>query len=314
MSHKSIDLDVYEDWLVQDSKLPHMPAHAVCLHTDKSVVFSGNVIQELDPHAWAIEAGGQVLFEFNTVYRIRENAFIEITPKDGSRSANIVFLNNTVLSGDEGSLVTSDLYPRHERKVLNNKFNIECDCNITQHFQKLLKVEENNTEDMVLNDLVMMYSLCRLPEGSNKFQEIERYIENECTSMPVILILIAALVVAILVASMVVAIVCARKAKKAQEEVSYLGETSTRSFSTMNTHAAPQSPSCYDNTKNVFYDPQGNPSWIMAVPELKTYQETEVHVTYEESQPIAMSNRNSCQEHMLELQRRNLTRQSCPFN
>ncbi|KAF2347003.1 Pectin lyase fold/virulence factor [Trinorchestia longiramus] len=160
MSQKSIDLDVYEDWIVQDSLLPHLPANAVCLHTEKSVVFSRNLIQELDPHAWAIEAGGQVLFEYNTVKKIRGNAFAKIIPMEDSRSANIVFLNNTVLSGEPNSLVISDLYPRHERKILNNRFDITCECNITVQFQKMLNINPNNSDDMILNSAVLEYSLC----------------------------------------------------------------------------------------------------------------------------------------------------------
>lgn len=133
MSQKSIDLDVYEDWSVQYSYLPHLPRNAVCIHADKRVVFSNNVIQELDPYAWGIEADGEVLFQYNTVKKIRGKAFLNITPLKREISGNIVFLNNTVYSADADALVTSDEYPRHQKKVLNNRFNILCQCNISTY-------------------------------------------------------------------------------------------------------------------------------------------------------------------------------------
>ncbi|XP_018020239.1 uncharacterized protein LOC108676634 [Hyalella azteca] len=310
MSPKSIDVDVYEDLIIQHCNLPHLPANAVCLHASKSVVFSRNVIQELDSYAWAIEAGGQVLFEYNTVKKIRGSAFLKIKPMKDSRSSNIVFLNNTVHSGDANALVISDLYPQHERKVLNNRFHIICECNISIHFERMLDINPNDSYSRVLNEAVLADSLCLPFEGSHWYVKIGSFLKNECSPMPVLLIIASTVVIAIILTSVTVAVICAKKAKKAQEEISYLGETSSRSFSTINTHAAPTPL----DSKYVYYDSQGKPSWIMAVPELKTYQETEVHVTYEESQPIASSTRNSCQEYMLEMQRRNLTRQSCPFN
>ena len=314
MAEKSIDLDVYDEWVVQDSKLPHLPRSAVCIHADKSVVFSGNIIEELDPYAWSIEAVGQVLFQYNTVKRIRANAFLDIQPLEGARSANIVFLNNTVIAGEEDSLVTSKRYPRHLRKVLNNRFNILCECNISVYFKEMLNIKENDTyKGVMLDESVVLNSLCIPYPDSPRYMYIGKFLDAECSEMPIFVIIISAVVATILLVSVTVAVVCAKRAKKAMDEVSYLGECSSRSFSTMNTNQGPRSPIMHDVSKNVFYDSEGNPSWIMAVPEVKTYQETEVHVTYEESHPIQPSARSSYQD-PLELQRKNITRQSCPFN
>lgn len=178
-------------------------------------------------------------------------------------------------------------------------------------FQKMLSIKENETYDVMIYNAVLLNSLCMPNVQGREYMSVKQFLDNECTPIPVILLIGAGLVVTIILVSVAVAIICARKARKAMEEAS-LGECSTRSFSTMNTHAGPCTPGL---NKNVFYDCEGNPSWIMAVPEVKTYQETEVHVTYEESHPIQSSARCSFQDrNMLAVEKRNLTRQSCPFN
>jgi len=318
MHSKSIDLSIYQEWIVQDSKFPVLQEKAICIHAKKSVVFARNTFAKLESYAWNIEAAGQVLFDYNTVEYIEGFAFQNITPEESSRVANIVFVNNTVLIAEDDSLVTSDLYPRHERKVLDNKFEVLCNCNISVIFASWLDIKDSIVSDVLMHKAVLMNSMCRPEEDSARYAQISGYLRSECSEVPIFKILIGSIIVLVLVVSITIAAVCARKAKMAQEEISYLGECSSRSFSTLNTHTAPLSPTALCENKNIFYDSAGNPSWIVAVPEVKTYQETEVHVTYEESQPIRNSVRNS---NLSPLPNNDLmesrfldTRKSCPFN
>ena len=41
INEKGFDVDIYEKMVLQDSKLPPLGAHSICLHADKSVVISG---------------------------------------------------------------------------------------------------------------------------------------------------------------------------------------------------------------------------------------------------------------------------------
>ena len=295
---------------MQDSKLPELPTNAICIHAEKSVVFARNVIKRLNTSAWKIEAAGQVLFDFNSVEYVDSCAFCSITPEADSRVASIVFVNNTVKSSVPDSLITSDMYPRHERKVLDNKFNLLCECNISVVFEEMMDIQDTVTGDNMMHQAVLMLSLCKPDMDGYEYMRISEYLREECSEPPILLIVSSIIISLVLIATILVAIAFAKKAKKAQEEVSYLGECSSRSFSTINTHALPQSPG-FEN-KNIFYDAAGNPSWIVAVPEVKTYQETEVNFPYEESEPMRNSRISANMEY--ETARNFNIRQSCPYN
>ncbi|KAK7074360.1 hypothetical protein SK128_003910 [Halocaridina rubra] len=269
----SFHVDIYEDWVVEYSSLPRLKQHAICIKTHMIVIFSNNYFSGLENRSLEIKTSNQVLFEYNQVAYLGTEALMGIVPTE--RGANFVFLNNTVEDAANKSLVISKKYLLHERKVLNNKFNILCDCNFKENFQPLMGItaESNHYENQTYN-AVLEDSFCKLL-GSTSYTEIKDYINDSCKPLPLPIIISAVTVTVVVIITIIVCIVCSRQAAKAKEEANYLGECCySHSFSTLNTEnrriPTPLGHTCVsaDMTSNMH-------AWVVAVPEVKTYQETE---------------------------------------
>lgn len=245
---------------------------------------------------------------------------MRVRPYGGERGASIVFLNNTVFNAENGSLAISSLYPIHERKILDNRFFVSCSCRIEEVFRALLGVskEKNKSDDIaqLTLDAMLAKSRCRRYKSIMTFTRVEAYLDDVCASLPIPIIVSGAIVAIAILITVTVSIICIRRAQKAKEEANYLGECSySHSFSTL--HTGPMSPAI---ALSHSWDRAGGESsqpWVMAVPEIKTYQETELHVDYEHTEPIAGNTRVFFPAEpgpLLDLQRKTHMRSSCPFN
>nr|XP_053645287.1 uncharacterized protein LOC128697544 [Cherax quadricarinatus] len=144
MEENAIHLDIYEEWLVEYCSLPRLVSHTICLRAQMVVVFSHNIMKRLENKSLDIISSSQVLFEYNYVMYLGADALAAIKPYPNARGANIVFLNNTVEKAVNRSLVISRNYPSYERKILDNRFNILCECNIHDTFKQLLGISEKS--------------------------------------------------------------------------------------------------------------------------------------------------------------------------
>ncbi|XP_069950167.1 uncharacterized protein [Cherax quadricarinatus] len=317
MEENAIHLDIYEEWLVEYCSLPRLVSHTICLRAQMVVVFSHNIMKRLENKSLDIISSSQVLFEYNYVMYLGADALAAIKPYPNARGANIVFLNNTVEKAVNRSLVISRNYPSYERKILDNRFNILCECNIHDTFKQLLGIsEKSDYNDQLTQQVVIEKSRCQRKSGLALYKNVRVYYSEECTSTSLPLIISATSVVVVIIIAIIVCIVCIRRAEKAKEEANYLGECCySQSFSTLHSNAGPLSPL---HGHHCFSFENGNSlqPWVVAVPEVKTYQETEVDVHYEHTEPINVNIRGSYPEPTspIDFQRRVHTRASCPFN
>ncbi|KAK3875614.1 hypothetical protein Pcinc_019524 [Petrolisthes cinctipes] len=328
MSHTTVDvierqgihIDVYEDWKIEYSKLPPLVTNAICLRTQRVVIFSNNEMDGLANRSLNILSSNQVLFEYNYVSKISAGALMGVQPYRGERGANIVFLNNTVVDPENSSLAINSEYPIYERKILDNRFKVPCSCQIEEVFRALLGVpKERGTGNDIAQltiDTVLAKSRCQRYQSVMTFIRVETYLHEICTSLPIPIIVSTVTVALAILITVTVSIICMRRVQKAKEEANYLGECSySHSFSTL--HTGPISPAitlCHSWERS-----GGEPSqpWVMAVPEVKTYQETELHVDFEHTEPFNGSARGIFPAEpgpILDLQRKTHMRASCPFN
>ncbi|XP_076065960.1 uncharacterized protein LOC143039598 [Oratosquilla oratoria] len=280
METGSIDIDVYEKFEMVNTEVPTLIKNGVCIRSDGVVVFSGNVINMIEGLALNVTSDSQVLFEHNQVGELDALALLGIVPPKGARGASIVFLDNQIETAVPESLVIHPRYQTHERKVLSNKFNVPCMCNISEIFGDLLNT--SNLEGEVFM-AVMDNSLC-LNEDL-VYMKVKEYLDEECWTLNMFYIIAAGLVLAIILILAVVIVICWQRVKKLKEENSYATEGSTRSFSTLRS-CPPLSPGVPGPPSS---EGRASPSWIMAIPEIKTYQETEVHMPYDRTETMDSS-------------------------
>lgn len=255
-----------------------------------------------------------MLFKYNNVKHLGPAALLGIQPNVEAFSANIVFLNNTVEKAENRSLLISRKYPAHERKVLENKFDLICECDIELQFQGLLGITAKSDHyDNATYQAIVEDSLCKRYEDLLMYVNIEEYLQDNCVPLPLPIIISVTVVIAAVIITIVVCVVCSRRAAKAKEEASYLGESCfSNSFSTLHSNHQLQSPlstECHSWERGNNLQP-----WVMAVPEVKTYQETEVHVLYEHTEPMNVSIRGSYPDPRIDFLRQAQVRASCPFN
>ncbi|KAG0697767.1 hypothetical protein GWK47_026234 [Chionoecetes opilio] len=316
MEENSIHLDSYMEWIMEKSHLPNMIQRSICLRAQNVVEFSHNTFQSLDNRSLDILSSSQVLFEFNHVAHLRSEALLGIRPHSDARAANIVFLNNTIAKADEHSLLISRQYPMHERKIIDNKFNIICDCNVKRTFEKLLGISSMSAyDDYETFKVVTAKSLCQEDATARSFTTVARYAAQHCT-LPIIAIVAGTSVGAVTLILVLVCLVCARRVRKARERASYLEDCRfSHSFSTLHTTSQPHVASL----SQVLEPPSPSPfqPWVVAVPEVKTYKELELNVAYEHTEPMKVSLRDMYipePRPLADLQYNAQMRSSCPFN
>lgn len=318
MEENSVHLDSYEGWIIEKSQLPDLVQKAICLRPQNYVIFSHNTFLALGNRSLDILSSSQVKFEFNKVLHLRSEALLGIRPHRDAQAANIVFLNNTIMEADEHALLTSMQYPMHERKIVNNKFNIPCNCNVITTFKKLLGINSSSDHDSLeIFEAVIKKSLCQEYTSARSYAKVYKYKSQNCT-LPITMIVAGTCVGVAILLLVIVTVICSRRVQKAREEANYLGECCfSQSFSTLHssTHV-PMSP--VSGNPNQSWEPTTClQPWVVAVPEVKTYKETELNVAFEHTEPIKVSLRDSfCPEPgpLLDLQHRTQVRSSCPFN
>ncbi|XP_076065949.1 uncharacterized protein LOC143039595 [Oratosquilla oratoria] len=304
MEEKSIDAIVYEEFQMKDSFIPALPKNSICVITDSAVIFSGNVMKKVTGFAFNITSDSQVLFEYNRVEELDSYALLGIHPKKNSRAANIVFLNNTLNKAQPMGLVISNKYKSHERKIQNNNFNIICRCNISEVFGSYLGTTDYQNRTLLV---VMDDSMCITPEESGVYERVRDFMDRECSALPWPIILSVVLVAIMILVTTAVILFCSKRLKQVKEESCYIVDGSMPSFSTIQSYPAHLNPG------HAAIEGPISPSWIMAVPEVKTYQETEVHVLYEQTEPIN-SSRVSYHDSTYDNHKKCQARASCPFN
>ncbi|XP_063604991.1 uncharacterized protein LOC134780285 isoform X1 [Penaeus indicus] len=314
MEEESIHLDIYEHWLIENSELPLLQTGSICVRAQGPVVFSKNILWGLESKAIEIDSTNQVLFKYNEVKHLGPEALLAIQPNAAAVSANIIFLNNTVVKADNQSLLISNRYPVHERRVLGNRFNFVCDCEIGLQFHGLMGITENSSHfENATYKAVLEESQCRKYEDLILYDNINNYLKDNCFPVPLPIVISSTIVAVAVIVTIVVCIVCSRRAARAKEEA-YLGESCfSNSFSTLHSNHHPQATS-YGSDCHSWERCNNLQPWVMAVPEVKTYQETEVHVLYEHTEPMNVSIRGSCHDPKVDLQRQAQVRASCPFN
>lgn len=242
-----------------------------------------------------------------------------IQPQKDSRAANIVFLNNTIVQADEHSLLTDRQYPKHEREIINNIFNIPCDCEVVTVFKSLLGItSESDYQDLKTLQEVTDKSLCQvLDKEKYSYTKVQVYMTDKCT-LPVTEIVAVTVVGVVIIILVVVCVVCNHRVKKARDEANYLGECCfSQSFSTLHSNPQPPMSSIVGHPSQAWDPTSPLQPWVVAVPEVKTYKETELNVSYEHTEPMNVSIRESLPMEpgqILDLQRRTQMRSSCPFN
>lgn len=318
MEENSVHLDSFDDWIIEKSQLPNMIHKAVCLRAQGIVVFSHNTFIGIGNRSLNIISSNQVLFEFNKVSHLGSEALLGIQPQKDSRAANVVFLNNTILKADERSLLTDSRYPMHERKIINNMFNISCDCQVMTAFESLLGITSSSDyEDIKMFQVVTRRSFCKGIGSVKSYIKVQAHMTHNCT-VPITIIAAGTAVGVVILILVVVCVVCNYRVRKAREEANYLGECCfSQSFSTLHSNPQPlMSP--ISGLPGQPWDPTSPlQPWVMAVPEVKTYKETELNVSYEHTEPMNVSLRESFPlepGQILDLQRRTQMRSSCPFN
>ncbi|CAL4068419.1 unnamed protein product, partial [Meganyctiphanes norvegica] len=309
MENESIDIDAYEDFKIHHNNITSLVTNSIKIRSTHTVEFSNNDIQEIHTHAFRIKSESQVKFAHNMIHVLKKEAFTEIKPWQGEEAASITFLANTIMKAEPLSCILNKNYPQHEITIQDNRFKVHCDCNVTDYFKPLLGMNENSTHTLkTIFEAAMAKTLCQDSEVSSRFINIKEYINTNCTTPNLAVISSVTIAVILLLLIIVVFIVCQIKVKKAQDQANFIGDAcSTSSFSTSGT-PPPQPPVSSSYTMPMDFSKQ------IVVPDVKTYQQTEVLFPYEKADPISVSDSCLDKDLMPDYDPLQHSRVSCPFN
>lgn len=185
-------------------------------------------------------------------------------------------------------------------------------------FENLLGISNTSGyDDLAMYKTVIRKSLCQVQPKVGLYTRVTQYYDQKCT-LPITEIVASTTVGVILLLLIVVWVVCSRRVKKAREEANYIGEcTISQSFSTLHSNHQ-HSLSLATSQPNQPWESTGAiQPWVVAVPEVKTYKETELNVAFEHTEPMNISLRDNFHPEpgpLLDHKRRTQIRSSCPFN
>lgn len=185
-------------------------------------------------------------------------------------------------------------------------------------FESLMGItSSSNYEDIKMFQAVTERSLCHGIGSVKSYIKVQAHMTHNCT-LPITIIAAGTAVGVVILILVVVCVVCNYRVRKAQEEANYLGECCfSQSFSTLQSNPQPPLASI-PGLPSQPWDPVSSlQPWVVAVPEVKTYKETELNVSFEHTEPMNVSIRESFPlepGQILDLQHRTQMRSSCPFN
>lgn len=184
-------------------------------------------------------------------------------------------------------------------------------------FGSLLGITNINDNQDIMFQTVTRESFCQVLGSVKSYIKVQPHMTTNCT-IPITIIAAGTAVGVVLLILVVVCVVCNRRVQKARDEANYLGECSfSQSFSTLHCNPHPFTSSLSEPPSQSWDPTSPIQPWVMAMPEVKTYKETELNVSYEHTEPMNVSIRDiSMLEpgQILDLQRRTQMRASCPFN
>lgn len=184
-------------------------------------------------------------------------------------------------------------------------------------FGSLLGITNINDNQDIMFQTVTRESFCQVPGNVKSYVKVQPHMTTNCT-LPITIIAAGTAVGVVLLILVVVCVVCNRRVQKARDEANYLGECSfSRSFTSLHCNPHPFTSSLSKPPSQSCEPSSPTQPWVMAVPEVKTYKETELNVSYERTEPmnVSMGSISTIEPgQMLDLQRRTQMRASCPFN
>ena len=248
-----------------------------------------------------------MIFEYNIVDTMSAEALYSIEPQEKSGGSSIIFLKNTISNPSRHSLVINENYQSIYRTVSGNEFSINCECNISVVFEELL-----NRDEVKQTDPIMINSYCRNFEN-DEYQKISDYFDNECRPLPIAIIVSMSVGVVLIMIIVIMAIVCNRRVKQVKESSCRFSDCTSQSFSTLRSNPPPPMTPVYDDFGSMWSSPEPqHHQWIVAVPEVKTYQEAEINFKFENAEPMTPPIRVSQQHPLVQYHQKSQARISCP--
>lgn len=259
----SIEKDVY----IVNNTFPPLAGSPFNLRVGGQVLLKSNTFANIPENGLKFQVKDRISIVDNNIYRLQGNAFQLIAPTDGK---TFIFLDgNIIKQHDPRSLCISKLFNKDFVVIKHNIFQQECSCNITEDISNSLGFEELTPEELYQDKIHQQWlqqGECLKEAGGTDRLRIDYFLVQFCfrnnRMTNVMLILFAVLLIVISTC-----VIVAWRRIRQRNLASHSG-SDYQSFSA----PAPSSG--------------GQGAWAMVQPDPKRYQETEIHIVFDNAQEM----------------------------
>lgn len=239
---------------------------ALVLHGPRQFHFTSNQLGLFETEAIQVNASGPVFVQNNIVGKLESDALAGIQPNIGA-FRQMTFSNNTFERFENRSLVFSKRYdPGIDLRINNIFLDQPCFCHCFSQIAGELSHADSNKKLSPLVTTLIKATSCR--KDNQQYIRLEEFQNKTCTHksnrVPVIVGVVVSLVLLLIIIVLLV-VFCKRRARKRRLGVRRIEQQEKKFAITKEA-----SPSRY----------------MMVVPDVKTYRETEVHVIVEKAEPL----------------------------
>ncbi|XP_063604994.1 uncharacterized protein LOC134780286 [Penaeus indicus] len=259
----SIGRDVY----IVNNTFPPLAGSPFNLRVESQVLLKSNTFANIPENGLRFQVKDRITIVDNIINHLEGNAFQRIAPTDGK---TFIFLDgNIIKQHDPRSLCISELFDEDFVVIKHNIFQQQCSCNITADISNSLGFKEVIQEELNQNKIHQQWLLqgeCLKEASGTDRLRIEYFLVQFCFRnnrlTNVMLILFAVLLIVISTC-----VIVAWRRIRQRNLASHTG-SDYQSFSA----PAPSST--------------GQGAWAMVQPDPKRYQETEIHIVFDNAQEM----------------------------
>ncbi|XP_042888602.1 uncharacterized protein LOC122264034 [Penaeus japonicus] len=260
----SIKKDVY----IVNNTFPFLAESPFNLRVEGQVFLSNNTFANIPENGLRFQVKDRISIVDNDIYHLQGNAFQLIVPTDGK---TFIFLDgNIIRQHDKRSLCLSEMFNEDFVVIKHNIFHQQCSCNISTDISNGLGFEELTPEELYQDKIHQQWlqqGECLKELGGMERHRIDYFLVQFCFSnnrlTNVMLILFAVLLIVISTC-----VIVAWRRIRQRNLASHSHGSDYQSFSA----PAPSST--------------GQGAWAIVQPDPKRYQETEIHIVFDNAQEM----------------------------
>ncbi|CAL4105685.1 unnamed protein product [Meganyctiphanes norvegica] len=254
-----IDAEIDGDANITGNYFPKLNESPWKLDVAKEVIISNNTFENVPEDGINVRAERKITIEKNYLLLLEKNCFRKINPK--SQQTDLKILRNNITDFESNSLMVNDNWENNDVFIKDNIFKIICRCNISQTIKnginstlEVRPILDTDAGQWLKNSYCLKKNTNNLVPLSNLFVDCGGKGQNTKTKAMSVLYAFIGIII-------VVAIVVLCKCLKHRQQKN-------------------------DPLINSEYQSFSQPGLSIVMPEQRTYQETEIHVLFDQAEEI----------------------------